>query len=148
MKSSPPISITWNRLSKLNLDLRDEGFEYRQQTGFLLPPICAFSKKRCTIMLRFKPIIKSLMSLSNNAHSSGRAITKLPSAVTMTLLPWTSVLSTFCKKLFGIPVVRLILGRPSNSGSSLVGQFCIQCPVRGDRKRYCQQDTQRQLLST
>lgn len=77
-------------------------------------------------------------------YLSGRATTKPPSAVIMTpaLTPLTASSSssssspafgagrfTSMRKLFGIPVVRLIRGRLSYAGSLFVGHSWIQWPM-------------------
>ena len=82
--------------------------------------------------------------LVRRANLSGRATTKPPSAVIITpaLTPLTASSSssssspafgagrfTSMRKLFGIPVVRLIRGRLSYAGSLLVGHSWIQWPT-------------------
>lgn len=59
-------------------------------------------------------------------YSSGLATTSVPSGMTMTFCPSSGLPSIFCRKLFGMPVVRLIRGLPTKSGSSFVGQSWIQ----------------------
>jgi len=66
-------------------------------------------------------------------HESGSATTNPPSGVIMIppAAPSAALASTVLRKDRGIPVVRLNRGRLSNSLSSFVGQFWIQCPEEG-----------------